>query len=138
MSDEIITALNKLSSETGEMKGEFKGLKDYIEAKTDNCSRNYDSLSDNMDKLTRKINATVIEKEVEERVTGTFKRVLYNRVTLLCTIVGLAIAFAGLQNSNTKKSDKKLAKISRELKEIKSIKKLKKGINFENLETELR
>jgi hypothetical protein len=69
-----------------------------------------------MDKLTKKINVTVIEKEVE----GRFKRILYNRVTLLCTIIGLAIAFGGLQNMNTKKADKKLVKISRELRQIKT------------------
>lgn len=118
MSEEIITVLNRLASTTGEMKGEFKGLKKYIENKTDNCSRNYDSLSENMDKLTKKINATVIEKEVEERIDGRFKKILYNRITLLCTIIGLAIAFAGLQNRNTNKADEKFAKISQELKQI--------------------
>jgi hypothetical protein len=116
MSDEIITVLHKLANQTGEMKGEFKGLKKYIENRTDNCSKNYDSLSMHMDKLTKKINVTVIEKEVE----GRFKRILYNRVTLLCTIIGLAIAFGGLQNMNTKKADKKLVKISRELRQIKT------------------
>jgi hypothetical protein len=120
MSDEIITVLNRLASQTGEMKGEFSGLKKYIENRTDNCSRNYDSLSVHMDKLTSKINAVVIEKEVEEKIEGRFKRILYNRVTLLCTIIGLAIAFAGLQNINTKKADKKLVKISRELRQIKT------------------
>jgi hypothetical protein len=119
MSDEMITVLNRLAVTTGEMKGEFKGLKKYIENKTDNCSRNYDSLSMHMDKLTNKINATVIEKEVEERIEGRFKRILYNRVTLLCTILGLAIAFTGLERSHNKKADKRLTKISKELNQIK-------------------
>lgn len=120
MSDAIITALNKLATTTGEMKGEFTGLKKYIEAKTDNCSKNYDHLSDHMDKLTTKINTTVIEKRAEKRIEGRFKKILYNRITLLCTVIGLAIAFAGLQNSNTKRADKKLAKISQELRQIKT------------------
>jgi hypothetical protein len=116
MSDEMVTALNNLAVTTGEMKGEFKGLKKYIESKTDNCQVNYESLSGKMVKLTSKINGVVIENEVE----GRFKKILYNRVTLLCTIIGLAIAFAGLQNMNTKKADKKLVKISKELRQIKT------------------
>lgn len=112
----IIEALNKLASTTGEMKGEFKGLKKYIESKTDNCQVNYESLSGKMGKLTSRINGVVIEKEVE----GRFKKILYNRVTLLCTVIGLAIAFAGYTGNNTKKSDKKLAKISQELRQIKT------------------
>ncbi len=117
--DEVITALNRLTGETGEMKGEFIGLKKYIEERTMNCDSNYQSLSSHMTKLTTKINGVVIEKEVEERVTSKFKRVLYNRVTLLCTIIGLAIGFAGLEKIHTNKADKKLMKISKELKQIK-------------------
>jgi hypothetical protein len=115
MSDEMVTALNNLAVTTGEMKGEFKGLKKYIEGRTDTCQRNYESLGGKMGKLTRKINGVVLEKEVE----GRFKKILYNRVTLLATVIGLAIAFTGLQTNSTKKSNKKLAKISQELRLLK-------------------
>ena len=115
MSDEIITALNNLASTTGEMKGEFKGLKKYIEGRTDSCQRNYESLGDQMDSLTADIHGVVVENEVK----GRFKKILYNRVTLLCTVIGLAIGFAGLERSHSKKADKKLVKISKELKQIK-------------------
>ncbi len=127
---DIVDALDRLSkgfgSEIGEMRGEFTGLKSYIEKRTNNCSNNYDSLTKQMGKLARKINGVVIEKEVEERVTGKFKRILYNRVTLLCTIVGLAIAFGGLQSNNNSKADKKLMKIAKEIRLLKLDKKIVK------------
>lgn len=120
----VADALNKLTHglghELGQMKGEFRGLKSYIKDRTDNCSNNYDSLTQQMGKLAGKINGVVIEKEVEDRVEGRFKKILYNRMTLLLTVIGLAIAFAGLQTSNTKKSDKKLQKISKEIRQMKT------------------
>jgi hypothetical protein len=115
MSDEMVTALNNLAVTTGEMKGEFKGLKKYIEGRTDTCQRNYESLGDQMDSLTADIHGVVVENEVK----GRFKKILYNRVTLLCTVIGLAIAFTGLQTNTTKKANKKLAKISQELRLLK-------------------
>ncbi len=133
---DIVAALDRLSkgfgSEIGEMRGEFTGLKSYIEERTNNCSNNYDSLTVQMGKLSRKINGVVIEKEVEERVTGKFKRILYNRVTLLCTVIGLAIAFATLQSTNNSKADKKLIKIAKEIRLLKLDKKIAKDITNEN------
>ena len=71
MSSEIVDALDRLSkgvgSEIGEMRGEFTGLKSYIEERTNNCSNNYDSLTKQMGKLAYKINGIVVEKEVEYR-----------------------------------------------------------------------
>lgn len=119
MSDEIITAINKLASQTGKMEGKFDGLERYIRGKTDTCQKNYEHLGKHMDKLTNKINGVVIEKEMEERVEGRFKKVLYNRVTLLCTIIGLAIGFAGLERSHSKKAEQKLVKITKEIRQMK-------------------
>jgi hypothetical protein len=116
----IIEALNKLTGITGRMEGKFYGLERYIEEKTDNCSKNYELLSNHMEELTNKLNTTVMERRAEKRIEGRFKKILYNRITLLCTVIGLAIAITGLQTSNTKKSDKKLAKISQELRQIKT------------------
>ncbi len=121
-----------ISKMRGEVQGEMRGLRTFMELRTGECKDNYVSLSGHMSKLTNKIKSVEIEKEVEERITGKFKRILYNRITLLCTIIGLAIGAAGLQNSNNKKSERKLIKISKELIEI------KKGTSFENLEVGLK
>lgn len=115
MSNEIITAINKLANQTGKMEGKFDGLERYIRGKTDICQRNYESLSNDMNSITSKVDGVVIEKEV----SGKFKKILYNRITLLCTVIGLAIGFATLQNSSNNETDKKLVKISKELKRIK-------------------
>jgi hypothetical protein len=125
MGDDLITAINRLAIQTGKMEGKFDGLEKYIKGKTDTCQRNYENLGGHLDKLTKKINGVVIEKEVEERVTGKFKKVLYNRVTLLCTIIGLAIAFIGLEKSNSNKSEKKLIEINKEIRQLK-----RAGINL--------
>lgn len=136
MKDQLSDILNKISlnigEEMGEVRGEMKGLRTFMELRTGECKDNYVSLSGHMSRLTNKIKSVEIEKEVEERITGKFKRILYNRITLLCTIIGLAIGFASLEKSHNTKADKKLIKITKEIKE------LKKGKIFENLEARLK
>jgi hypothetical protein len=115
MSDELVTAINRLASQTGKMEGKFECLEKYIKGRTDTCQRNYESLSTDMGKISGRLNGIDIENEVK----GKFRKILYNRITLLCTIIGLAIAFLGLERSNVKKTETKLTKISKEIRQMK-------------------
>lgn len=121
----VLRTLSKeIGSEIGEMKGEFNGLKSYIHERTTNCSDNYDSLTKQMNNLASKINGVVIERRVEERLSGTFKKLIYNRVTLLCTILTLVLGFMGfakIQYASDKKIKVKLVKLTEEIKSLQEV-----------------
>lgn len=99
----ILTAINDLTAKLGEVTGEFKGLKLYIETQTTECKLNYKELNKNFTKIRGRLNGIQIEDEVTDKVTdrlrrrlGDKRKFLYNTVTLLCMVILTAGTVMGI------------------------------------------
>ena len=95
----ILTAINDRTEKLGEVKGEFKGLKQYIETQTNECKSNYRELNKSINKNRGRLNGIEIEDEVTDKLkrrSSDKRKFLYNTITLLCVMVMAVGAVMGI------------------------------------------
>lgn len=88
--ESILTAIRGLAEELGEVKGGFRGLKEYIETQTAECRFNYKELNKSFHKVSGRLNGITKEDEVEDKLrrrSTDNKRFLYSTITLCCAII---------------------------------------------------
>lgn len=101
--DAILKSLNSLTGEVSNIKGEFVGLKGFIEKQTTDCRSNYDHLTKSFAKISKQFSDIALEGEVTAKLKETFQRRLtdkrkfvYNTITLLCVVAATICTVTGL------------------------------------------
>jgi len=109
MSPDEENVIRELTGSVGELKGEFKGLKSFIELQTNGCRENYEDLNKGFSDLRKELNGRIVADKIKSR----FRKIMENRVTLICVIVmAITAVVTTIEMRSEKQNNKKTETVS--------------------------